>query len=302
MNVVLFTIEGLRYKDVSSFGMSNLNTYIFDSFARQGTCFLNFRLPSPLSLENIQYIKSRFKNNELNGFVYDGSGSVEKSKMFLSNASDERFLYWQDLGTASSSNGSVQDMYINQEKIRASMEAIPEEEMDKTIFILMGSGGFEDSDVNSSVFDSGDLNLRDHCLHAPLIIFHPDLSAKNVSNSVSLEMVANYLSDCSSNKFDSEIANLLSDSTEVNHIRSDIYSHYGDVYGLRGPMFQYFCKVNGSGKIVSQELFDLNNDLKMSNNLVDKQSELSTQVIDLLKTYKSRVCENFLINQGDENV
>lgn len=291
MNLVMFTVDGLRYKDLSVFGTSKLNTYVYNSFAEQGACFLNFRLPSPLPEENLSLMKSYISENVEADITLDDSGSLDTVKNIVKDfKSKNESFYWLHFEHSNMVERSIQGMYINQEKVRAVMELIPDDQLENTVFIVLGLGGFQDTKHSSGIFDD-DITLYDDCIHAPLIVFHPDSKPSNITNSTSLDMILRFVKDCCDHTDKSEIYNILFNGGKG---REDIYSFYDNCFGLRGPMFQYFCKSNNKGEITHQELFDLNNDIRMKKNLVPIQNQLSSQIVDLIKTYRARVQDKFL--------
>lgn len=278
MHLVLFTFEGLNFETIASLNPEeNLNTYILDSFAKQSSCFFNFRIPSPFIEENLIYTESVFFKKGISDLIQINPGKLSED--------DGHKYVWQHYPAIKKYGNNARSSILHvQESLRVFMEKMPPHRMEDTIFVLVGLSGFDRGDGREKVFNKG-INLYDGLIRMPLMIFHPNFSPRNILNSVSLDMVLDFIGDevCGA----SSMLGLLIDGKEKKY-RADIYTRAGDCFGLRGPMFQYFCRVE-EGMAISQELYDLNNDYTMKNDLLNGKSVLPGHIIDLVNVYRDRV-------------
>jgi hypothetical protein len=299
VNFVIISFDNLRYNALTCYGNKAINTYVFDAFAKQSLCFHNFRLPSPIPRENIQFILKHLEDIKVEREItfFDDCNQFTLNNDFVGeNITDKNdFIIWRHCNPPSDLQFYDYNGYIlfMQEKARALIDYLDEDGYinDKTIVILMGMAG-QPVAKKSKVFSS-ETTLYDDLLHVPLIVFHPHFQARDIKNSVSLDIFANTFKYWIDPSFEGEtFLELCEGENTICDKRWDIYSHHKSGAGLRGPMFQYYCKTE-EGRVVEQELYDLNNDYTMEHDLVLHAHNLSTQIIDLINTYRKRVIGRF---------
>ena len=301
MNFVIISFDDLRYDALTCHGNKKINTNIFDSFAKQCICFHNFRLPNPVPRENVNYIVKQLDNISTGRelvFFDDYNQNTINNDFIADNVSDKNdFIIWRHCNTATDLlfcdyEGHV--LYL-QEKVRQLVDYLDENQyLDKnTIIILIGMAG--QPKIRKTKIFPGERTLYDDLLHVPLMIYHPSFEARDIQNSVSLEVITNTLKHWIDPLFYSSehFLELCQGSTNICDKRWDIYSRYNNCFGLRGPMFQYYCNVNEQNIVIDQELYDLNNDYLMENDLVPNVHNLSPMIVDLINTYRKRVIKRF---------
>lgn len=297
MNVLFLTLEGLRYDKVKAFGGDKLRSFVIDSLAAQGTCFHNFRLTSSINKKNIKFLKKEIPNLFDEEIHYCDSLYIDEIKEHLSEVDNkEQFLMWKhiplDLGKYITRPRSLR---VSHYVLKQTIEWLDESGyLENTTIVLMGTSGFHDKDEHPfAVFKNKDESLYDENIHVPLIVFHPEWEAKDVANAVNMDDVPGLVTGLI---YDRESENSILKLCKGDEApRADLMSQSRNTYGLRGPMFQYFCRLGKDKKVVAQELYDLNNDYKMQRNLLVKMDDvdtLGTQVYDLINVYRERVLGN----------
>jgi hypothetical protein len=294
MNYLICSFENINYEVLSW-----KESYVFKSFVQQGMCFHNFRLPSPLAKKNIgillEILNKAYFNREL--FVFTEDTDVNTIKHHFENhVQNKSFIVWKHF--VLKNNCICRESFVYaQEELRELIDFLDEGKLlNNTAIVLVGlSGRMANHQNNYKIFKNRSFNLYDECLHTPLIIYYPFYRPRDIVNSVSLEALGNtlgYLIGSVTVKEKNTFLDLCTCESKVSDTRWDIYSEYDNCYGLRGPMFQYYCEMSeheSTVEIINQELYDLNNDYKMENDLLLRQDILSTQIIDLMNVYKQRI-------------
>lgn len=301
MNFVIISFDDLKYDALTCHGNKIINTNIFDSFAKQSICFHNFRLSSPIPRENINYIIKTLDNIsvEREMIFFDDYNQTTICNDFISDnvTNKNDYIIWRHCNNASDILFADYQSYVLyiQEKARSLIDYLDENDYinNQTIIILMGMAGHPR--IRRTKIFPGERTLYDDLLHVPLMIFHPEFKARDVHNSITLEVLANSLKYWIDPHFfsDETFFDLLQEGQSICDKRWDTYSKYNNCFGLRGPMFQYYCNVNKDNVVIDQELYDLNNDYLMENDLVIHAHNLSPMIVDLINTYRKRVIKRF---------
>lgn len=291
MRVVIFTLEGLRYDHVSILNPKLSNkTYVINSLIKQGICFHNFRLASPIADNNIRFLQKDLASKiELDIYYCDG-GLSEMIDHFSDQSSDCQFVLWKHIRMSGGKNKDS-NLLKSQEQLRMAIEWLDQNKyIEDTAIILLGVSGFsKGEDHVKKVFLDKEISLYDEYIHVPLVIYYPKCTPLDVANSVSSGMISDGVKNLLNDSMVSGgLVGLCNGNTSI---REDIYSRHEDTYGLRGPMFQYYCKVDENKQVMHQELYDLNNDLAMKNDMLVDPSKLSGQLIDLINMYRKRILD-----------
>ena len=291
MNVVFFTLEGLRYDRVSSFNKElNYMTYVVNSLVKQGICFHNFRLPNPICKENIKTLQKEIVSKVDIDIYYSDEVVDEAIEHFEEQSPDELFLFWKHFEMNQPERPEL-SLILIQEQLRKMIEWLDGKKyLENTALILMGTSGFYANEKHPmKIFKDVHTSLYDEHLHVPLVVFYPDCRPSDVLNSVSMDMIPDVIVDLLYGK--ETTGGMTQLCKGKDKIRKDIYSKYKSAYGLRGPMYQYYCQLGKDKKVLHQELYDLNNDVEMRKDLIKKQDELSSQVLDLINVYRGRILD-----------
>jgi hypothetical protein len=299
LNILLIGIDNLPYYVSKKFNPnSNYNTIILDSIAEQSSCFHNFRLPSPNAGLNLNYIINHFDKHEeeiplhfIEGNPKDHFDEIKKDVK-----KKDYFVFYRIKNEDSIMNDHESSLIRVENQLKSLIDFWDENKYltSKTIMIVMGLSGFGRGDHSYKICDKEALGLYDENIHVPLLISHNNPKNIDCLNSISLEMLLNQLILWRNDKYQvGTIDDILKNKKNASSIREDIYSSYKNICSLRGPMFQYFVRFDNSGKQLAHELYDLNNDYEMKNDLTSKLHTINTQIVDLANVYKKRLWDKF---------
>lgn len=289
-NLILITVEQLRSDFIYSFKAKEWGLFVFEQFLKQGHCFLNFRLPSPDSNLNKNFLLKGLDESIEQDIYFRDDDEEDIEAFFHEIDCTKQFCVWRHFPVSALASNPQENILLAQERTKEFCDILASKKAfnENTFIILMGmSGHYNDESRKHKVFDNLECSLYDENIHVPLVIFHPNASPKNISPSVNLfdveEAIIRILDE---GDIESKVINLMERDDCLE--RSNIITHYQNTYGFRGPMFQYFCSIKDD-QVIEQELYDLNNDYKMKNDLLLNPDQLSGQIIDLVKNYQKRV-------------
>lgn len=318
MNVLLLTMECLRYDRLCRKEGKNINTYVFDTFYSQSNVFHNFRLRSPLASENLDYLKKEMDSLDMDVWFSEDMDLMGDYEYFSGIKKKNPYVAWKhfplNMKALNNDNEEVfeYDCFVTnlQEYVKNFMDFFDSQNLLKdTVIIFSGLGSYPLGEKHyGEVFGKSKVNLYDDNLHVPFFIFHPEAKAKDVNNSIILDNLSPTIKEFFSGestienrddgaKINWSLAKAVLEEKVVD--RFDVYSKYKNTLGLRGPMFQYYCEYDlKKGKVGQQELYDLNNDYKMRDNLMPKTETIGGQVIHLVNEYRNRVLVEAKYNTG----
>lgn len=278
MRTILVTISSLKY----DFVIDSVGKFpVLDAFIHQSNCFHNFRVPTPYKTKNLDFIKNSIKNK----YLYYKFSSVKDLENMLNKDHNNIWVHFPKGG---------EDKFAMIDCILRSMFDYLDEKnkLDDVCIVLMGTVGNCSGMENygNKCFPSKQYALYDYNVHVPLMIYHTKYGVRDIFNSICLSRVCNFLNKVINDE------NSLLDEFFVNNSclnRDDIYTVGQNSYGIRGPMFQYFCRIK-EGVIEHQELYDLNNDYKMKNDLFLRTNSIGKKILHLAECYKERIVKKYI--------